>query len=38
MKTLIVFALLCTVVVVYLLDRAPEGYEDSDGWHEGKPK
>ncbi len=41
MKTLVLIILLVTLLIVfvgwYLETRAPEGYEDADGFHKGKP-
>jgi hypothetical protein len=32
-----IVSMLCVLVVAYLIYTAPEGYEDEDGFHYGKP-
>ena len=37
MLYLAIFWALCVIWLVIALLRAPEGYEDEDGWHPVKP-
>lgn len=34
---LMMFGMVCAAIIVHMLASAPEGYQDHDGFHYGKP-